>query len=75
MSDCTRCATPLEEGDLRCAVCALPLPPAPSAATKTRAQILRCTECGAAIAYDANKQTPACGFCGATMKVEQPLDP
>ncbi|MFT3692894.1 MAG: hypothetical protein QM831_07120 [Kofleriaceae bacterium] len=72
---CTRCATPLEEGDLRCAVCALPVPPLANTAVKTRSQILRCTECGAAIAYDANKQAPGCGFCGATMKVEQPVDP
>lgn len=75
MSDCTRCDTPLEEGDLRCAVCALPVPPLANFAQRARAQILRCTECGAAIAYDANKQAPACGFCGATMKVEQPADP
>ncbi len=73
--DCTRCATPLEEGDLRCAVCALPVVFVAPVVEKARAQILRCTECGAAIAYDANKQAPACGFCGAIMKVEQPIDP
>lgn len=75
MSACTRCDTPLEEGDLRCAVCALPVPPLANPTQRARAQILRCTECGAAIGYDANKQAPACGFCGATMKVEQPADP
>lgn len=75
MPGCTRCATPLEEGDLRCAVCALPVAVAASTAAKTRAAILRCTDCGAAIGYDANKQAPACGFCGAVMKVEQPIDP
>ncbi len=73
--DCTRCATPLEAGDLRCAVCALPVVFAAEPVVKSRAQILRCTECGAAIGYDANKQAPACGFCGAVMKVEQPIDP
>jgi hypothetical protein len=73
---CTRCATPIEAGDLRCAVCALPVPAAARVVDgKPRSQILRCTECGAAIGYDANKQAPACGFCGAVMKVEEPVDP
>jgi hypothetical protein len=72
---CTRCATPLEDGDLRCAICALPVPAAATASGKAHAQILRCTECGAAIGYDANKQAPACGFCSAVMKIEQPIDP
>jgi len=72
---CSRCASPLEEGDLRCSVCALPVPAARKAVDKVRVQILRCTECGAAISYDANKQAPACGFCGAVMRVEQPVDP
>jgi hypothetical protein len=72
---CSRCETPLEEGDLRCSVCALPVPMAVVAVEKARTAILRCTECGAAVAFDANKQAPCCGFCGATMKVEQPVDP
>lgn len=72
---CSRCESPLEEGDLRCSVCALPVPVRETAVEKPRAQILRCTECGAAVAFDANKQAPACAFCGAVMKVEQPLDP
>ena len=72
---CTRCECALEDGDLRCAVCALPVPARSAAVEKSRAQILRCTECGAAIAFDANKQAPACGFCAAVMKVEQPIDP
>jgi hypothetical protein len=72
---CSRCSTPIEDGDLRCSVCALPVPAAPKTVDKARVQILRCTECGAAISFDANKQAPACGFCGATMKVEEPVDP
>jgi hypothetical protein len=72
---CTRCATPLEDGDLRCAVCALPVPASASAVTRERTQILRCTECGAAVAYDANKHAPACAFCGAVMAIEEPADP
>lgn len=72
---CTRCETPLEDGDLRCCVCALPVPPVASTVVQARSQILRCTECGAAVAFDANRQAPACAFCSAVMKVEQPLDP
>lgn len=72
---CSRCESPLEEGDLRCSVCALPVPAREVSVEKARAQILRCTECGAAVAFDANKQAPACAFCGAVMKVEQPVDP
>jgi hypothetical protein len=92
---CTRCASPLEDGDLRCAVCALPVPaerpgsggPRSAAegqrgvsidgtsASKVRVEILRCTECGAAIGFDANRHAPACAFCGAVMTIEQPADP
>jgi hypothetical protein len=72
---CSRCESPIEEGDLRCSVCALPVPVAAHSVEKARVQILRCTECGAAIAFDANKQAPACGFCGAVMKIEEPADP
>jgi hypothetical protein len=74
--DCTRCATLLEDGDLRCCVCALPVPPlAVPGVAVARTQILRCTQCGAAVAFDANKQAPACAFCSAVMTVEQPVDP
>ena len=76
---CTRCQTALEDGDLRCAICALPVP-APDAAARPgdgapRAQILRCRECGAAIAFSPEARAPRCGFCGATMAIEQPVDP
>lgn len=73
---CTRCETPIENGDLRCAVCALVLAaPVAGAADAVRASVLRCTDCAAAIAFSAEKQAPHCSFCGAVMRVEQPLDP
>jgi hypothetical protein len=73
---CSRCASPVEDGDLRCAVCALPVPVARAAApAQARSKVLRCTECGASIAYDANQNAPACAFCGAVMEVEEPVDP
>lgn len=77
MTACTRCATALEDGDLRCAICALPVPHPDGARSPGRqvAQVLRCCECGAAIAFSAEAQAPRCGFCGATMAIEQPVDP
>lgn len=73
---CTRCESPLEEGDLRCSICALPVPmEAVAREAIVRAQVLRCVECNAAVAFDAGAQAPLCGFCGATMKVERPIDP
>lgn len=75
MSACTRCESPLEEGDLRCAICALPVLVARPRDEIVRAQVLRCNECNAAIAFVAEAQAPRCGFCGATMKVEHPVDP
>jgi hypothetical protein len=74
---CTRCQTALEDGDLRCAVCALPVPPpeSPRGDARPRALILRCSECGAAVAFSGAAQGLRCGFCGATMAIEQPLDP
>lgn len=75
---CTRCQTALEDGDLRCAICALPVPAADPAAASDRApraQILRCSGCGAAIAFSPEARAPRCGFCGATLAIEQPVDP
>jgi hypothetical protein len=75
VSECGRCASPLEHGDLRCAVCALPAPAIATPAGELRAAISRCRECNAAIAYDAARNAPACAFCGATMRVDTVHDP
>ena len=76
MSACTRCEAAIEDGDLRCPICALPVAAARTAlAVPNRAQILRCTDCAAAVAYSAEAQAPLCAFCGAKMKVEVPIDP
>jgi hypothetical protein len=72
---CARCATPLEEGDLRCAICGLTAPLLASAASRVVAKVLRCTECGAAIAYSAEVGAPRCAFCSSVMRVEEPVDP
>jgi len=74
---CTRCRSPLEIEDLRCAVCALPTPElsADERPESTVAQILRCNGCGAGVRYSAEVQAPRCDFCRAVMEVETPEDP
>lgn len=72
---CTRCETPLEPEDLRCAVCALPTAGERQARAEAMAQILRCEECAAAITYTVEAQAPKCAFCGSVMHLETPEDP
>jgi hypothetical protein len=73
---CVRCSSPLEAGDLRCAICGLPTPGVASGGPEAAiASVLRCHGCGAAVAYDAAVQAPKCGFCGSVMEVETPEDP
>lgn len=73
---CARCQSPIEPGDLRCAICALPVPAQAEPADRAaHAQVLRCGECGAAVAFSPEAQAPRCAFCGATLQVEQPIDP
>ena len=76
MTACTRCETALEAGDLRCAICALPVPAAARVTDlPVYAQVLRCGDCGAAVGFVAEAQAPRCGFCGQAMAIEQPVDP
>lgn len=75
LADCARCRTPLEDGDLRCAVCALPAPLPPPRLVGEGAQVLRCTECNAAVSYAPAVKAPHCAFCGAVMAIEQVADP
>ncbi len=74
---CTRCESPLEIEDLRCAVCALPTPVLQpgEAPDEVVAQILRCHGCGAAVRYSAEVQAPRCDFCKSVLEVETPEDP
>ena len=74
--DCARCRSPLELEDLRCAICALPVPVHAGAHhDRPRATVLRCDGCGAALTYDAQVQAPKCAFCGSVAHVERPEDP
>lgn len=73
---CSRCQSPLEAGDLRCAICgqSAPIQTTPTK-HKTVVQILRCAGCGAAIAYDPKQQAPSCSFCGDVVRIESIEDP
>ena len=72
---CSRCETPIEVGDLRCAICGQSTPQDTAAQESTVVTILRCTGCGAAVAYDPKRQAPSCSFCGSVVKVETIEDP
>ena len=74
--DCSRCRSPLELEDLRCAVCALPVPLHENASTnRAHATVLRCDGCGASLSYTVEVQAPKCAFCGSVAHVERPEDP
>lgn len=72
---CERCHTVIEAGDLRCAICALPVAAGPRLVRSQYAQVLRCTSCAAAVAFSPSVRAPHCAFCGAVMEIEQPADP
>jgi len=79
LAPCARCESPLERGDLRCAICGQSAPPATAGAAREpaapRAEVLRCQGCGAAVAYSVEAQAPQCRFCDSVMRVEQVEDP
>ncbi|MEO1616265.1 MAG: hypothetical protein AAFV88_10475 [Planctomycetota bacterium] len=73
---CGRCESPLESGDLRCAICGQAAPESDDAAPKNVGiTILRCKGCGAAISYDPKHRAPACSFCGDVVEEEYVADP
>ena len=75
MSACLRCRSAVEPDDLRCAVCAASTPARQSSASGATLTVLRCDGCGAGITYDVNRKAPCCAFCGATVHLEQVVDP
>jgi hypothetical protein len=72
---CQRCECAIEAGDLRCAVCSLPVPVEQRVIARPAARVLRCETCSAAVAYEVEVQAPRCAFCGSVARVEQPTDP
>ena len=72
---CHRCATDLEDGDLRCSICGT-IAPALDRVVGEVQRIVRCDECGAAVAHRAeDAMSPACRFCRAPTKIETPQNP
>lgn len=72
---CLRCETPLEVGDLRCAICGQAAPIETRDVQQIEVKVLRCTGCGAAVAYDPQRQAPTCSFCDSVVEVETLKDP
>jgi hypothetical protein len=74
-SACTRCETPIEAGDLRCAICGEVTPVQERPVAELVVKIHRCPGCGAGITYDAESRQPRCGFCDTALEVEEVHDP
>jgi hypothetical protein len=74
-SQCQRCHSRLEDEDLRCPVCALPTPRPLKSVDREHARVIRCNNCGAAIAYSVEAQAPKCAYCASEMHTETQEDP
>lgn len=74
-ADCARCGTPLERGDLRCAICGQAAPARTERREAVVVRMLRCRGCDAAISYDPDVQAPRCSFCGSVLELEEREDP
>ena len=72
---CTRCASPLEASDLRCAICGQVTAERAPVENAVRVQLLRCKGCAAAVSFDAKAQGLACAFCGEVLRLETIDDP
>jgi hypothetical protein len=73
---CARCATVIEEGDLRCCICGVVAPARQGGPMREVQRIVRCHECGAAVVHRAeDAMSPACRFCRAPTAIETPTNP
>lgn len=72
---CPRCDSPIERGDLRCAVCAMAVREVVEEVETAKANVVRCNGCGACVAYDVKAQAPRCAYCGSETHVESVDDP
>lgn len=72
---CPRCASPVEKGDLRCAVCSFAVRKTVDEPRATTVHLIRCDGCGACVSYDVQARAPRCAFCGETTHVEEVEDP
>jgi hypothetical protein len=72
---CERCESPLERGDLRCAICSLAVGAEGAARDALEVEVLRCEGCGAAVDYDPEARAPRCAFCDSVLHLERIEDP
>jgi hypothetical protein len=72
---CGRCQGLVERGDLRCPVCAFTVPHEGAAHAHEALKVFRCSGCGAATSWSAEKKAIACAFCGAATALEEIEDP
>ncbi|MFE8603686.1 zinc ribbon domain-containing protein [Archangium violaceum] len=78
VAGCARCGSALEQGDLRCPICALAVEESSARGMqleKVQAKVVRCVNCGASLEYSAELKAPRCAFCASVMKVETTADP
>ncbi len=75
IGSCERCESPIEQGDLRCAICGLCVSVEQEERDVLAIEVLRCEDCGAVVEYEAEHQAPHCAFCDATMRLERIEDP
>ena len=75
IGQCERCQSPLERGDLRCAICGAVVPADKVEREQLAIEVMRCDDCGAVTEYDVEFQAPHCAFCDATMHLERIEDP
>ena len=72
---CERCESPIETGDLRCALCGQAVPVQTVQRDAVEVTILRCGGCGASLSYSAEAQGLRCGFCDSVLHLERIEDP
>lgn len=72
---CGRCESPVEAGDLRCAICGQALPAGTAGREVVVVDVHRCKGCGAAVEYDPDARAPRCVFCDRVMELERMEDP
>ncbi len=72
---CKRCESPLQAGEIRCAVCGQSALDQASRGDKLTIQVLRCVGCNAATAFDIASQGLRCAYCDSVVRVERVDDP
>lgn len=72
---CSRCDSPLEPGDLRCAICGVAATAPPEDRPHITVEVLRCKGCGASVGYDPRVKAPRCVFCDSVQELTEITDP